>query len=204
MEQGKASQSKRAGIVRVLWKEILPGDLRKFAAQSHDADTGGGARDLRFRGDQDLKAIILDMFPVQEHASRRRNSVATTITRHRGQFCWNSGSGGTKQTHSEAAYIEPPTSAREGEWRITRVHTYGVFQGSVPAVTGGDRVLLLLIQTDDGNIWPRFTTETSLRKDKWSEAVKQNILGCLDSKKSERRASYGFFDLQNGRTHCHV
>ncbi len=205
MEQSGASQHKgAAGIARVLWKEILPGDRRKFVAQSHDTDTGGGARDLRFRGDAELKAIVLAMFPVQENAIRRRDRVSTTITRHRGQFCWKSGAGVKQETHSEPAYIEPPTSAREGEWRITRVHTYGVFQGAIPPITAGDRVLLLLIQTDDDKIWPRFTTESSLRKDKWSAAVKQHILGCLDSKKSTRRASYGFFDLQSGRMHCHV
>lgn len=204
MEQIGSTQRKAApGIARVLWKQILPGDRRKFIAKSHDSDTGGGARDLRFRGDEELEAIVLAMFPDQEQATRRRNRVATPITRHRGQFCWRSVSGGKQRTHSEVAYIEPPTSAREGEWRITRVHTYEVFQGSLPPVSAG-RVLLLLIQTDDGNIWPRFTTETSLRKDKWSAAVKQHILGCLDSKKSSRRAAYGFFDLQNGRMHCHV
>lgn len=205
MEQGGSSQRKgAAGIARVLWKEILPGDRRKFVAQSHDSDTGGGARDLRFRGDKELEAIVLAMFPAQEQANRRRKGVSTVINRHRGQFCWRSGNGANQQTRSEVAYIEPPTSAREGEWRITRVHTYEVFQGSLPPAKPGERVLLLLIQTDDGNIWPRFTTDVSLRKDKWSAAVKQHILGCLDSKKSERRASYGFFDLQNGRMHCHV
>ncbi|QND80510.1 hypothetical protein H4W19_01510 [Pseudoxanthomonas mexicana] len=205
MEKKAISQvGNAAGITRVLWKEILPGDRRKFIAKSHDADTGGGARDLRFRGDDELEAIILAMFPDQEKALRRRKGAATDITRNRGLFCWRSTVGEKHVIKSEFAYIEPPTTAREGEWRITRVHTYEVFQGQLPPERIDDRVLLLLIQTGDGKIWPRFTTEASLRKDKWSAAVKKQILGCLDSKKSTRRASYGFIDLQNGGTHCHV
>lgn len=205
MEQSGSIQRKgAAGIARVLWKEILPGDRRKFVAQSHDSDTGGGARDLRFRGDKELENLILAMFPVTEQVKRKRNRVLIDVTRHRGDFYWKSGAGSAEKTHSEAAYIEPPTSARAGEWRITRVHNYGVFRGPIPLAAPGSRVLLLLIQTDDGKIWPRFATEASLRTGKWSKAVSQLILGCLDSKKATRRASYGFFDLQTGRTHCHV
>lgn len=35
-------------IAEILFHEIADGDVRKFNAESNDADTGGGARDLRF------------------------------------------------------------------------------------------------------------------------------------------------------------
>lgn len=36
-------------VARVIFQVIEDGDRRKFEAVSNDADTGGGARDLRFR-----------------------------------------------------------------------------------------------------------------------------------------------------------
>ena len=195
--------SKATTIARVLWKEIRPGDRRKFVAASNDVPTGGGARDLRFRGDEELENIILSMFPHAEGAIRRRTS-GERVTRYRGTFCWHVDDEGKSRTKSVAAYMEPPTDARPREWRIVRVHKYEVFQVALPPERDDDRVLLLLIQTADGNIWPRFTTESSLHKDKWSKDVKNHIISCLNGKKSQARTAYGFIDLKTSHEYCHV
>jgi hypothetical protein len=203
MGQKAQGKTKATTIARVLWKEILPGDRRKFIAASNDVPTGGGARDLRFRGDEELEKIILAMFPHAEDAVRRRKS-GENVTRYRGTFCWNVDDGGKTRTKTVDAYMEPPTDARAREWRIVRVHKYEVFQAALPPESDDDRVLLLLIQTGDGNIWPRFTTESSLREDKWSKDVKKHIIGCLSGKKSKSRTAYGFIDLQTDHEYCHV
>ena len=144
--QGK---SKATTIARVLWKEIRPGDRRKFVAASNDVPTGGGARDLRFRGDEELENIILSMFPHAEEAfvaARAASGSRGIVARSVG----TSMTEGKSRTKSVAAYMEPPTDARPREWRIVRVHKYEVFQVALPPERDDDRVLLLLIQTADG------------------------------------------------------
>jgi hypothetical protein len=49
MAKDSALSKPPTAAARILYKEIVEGDLRKFRAESNDAATGGGARDLRFR-----------------------------------------------------------------------------------------------------------------------------------------------------------
>lgn len=198
------TKAKSGNITRVLWREIRQGDRRKFSATSNDTQSGGGARDLRFRGDEELENIIVAMFPHAESAIRRRESGGQ-VTVYRGTFCWNVEVSGNVVTRSVPAYMEPPTDTRPTEWRIPRVHTYEVFQAPIPPDALNDRVLLLLIQTKDGNIWPRFATESSLRNDsRWSKAVQAHIVHCLNRQKTTSKALYGFIDLQTKHEYCNV
>ena len=45
-------------VVRVLFRTIDEGDLRKMDAVSNDAPTGGGARDLRFSPVRQILAVL--------------------------------------------------------------------------------------------------------------------------------------------------
>lgn len=51
-------------VSRILFKEIVDGDVRKIHADSNDSDTGGGARDFRFGSYSELEHIFHSMFPL--------------------------------------------------------------------------------------------------------------------------------------------
>ena len=81
------------GIARIVFREILDGDRRKFVAKSNDTDTGGGARDIRFRSWTKLKTVFRRMFPHVRHLSRRRDGKPVTEDAYVGTFSWFNSSG---------------------------------------------------------------------------------------------------------------
>jgi len=62
-----------AGVKRIVYKEIVEGDFRKFKAESNDADTGGGARDLRFRPHDEFAKVFRELFPRSQQKTRKRD-----------------------------------------------------------------------------------------------------------------------------------
>lgn len=187
-------------VARILYKELVEGDLRKLQAKSNDADTGGGARDFRFRSFDTLLPVIKKMFPqtVQEKRSRNKKSVQVDI--FKGHFSWYDAN---QNVVKKEAYMEPPTSARPGEGRIARIHEYSCFDASKVKIGAGNRVLLLLIQLDDGSVWPYYAEEKSLRTPgNWHVVVAKELLDCLDAKRPANQAVLGFRDFTNAGRFC--
>lgn len=75
----KAVVNGAAQVARILYKEIVPGDLRKILAMSNDAVTGGGARDFRFGSFKTLLPVIRKMFPETVKQSRKRGGGVVQI-----------------------------------------------------------------------------------------------------------------------------
>ena len=73
-------------VILVVFKQLVEGDLRKFKAESNDADTGGGARDLRFRPYDRFDGAFERLFPVEELVPRRRNNKSTMVKVRKGRF----------------------------------------------------------------------------------------------------------------------
>ena len=119
-----AESTQTGDIARIVFREILEGDRLKFIAQSNISDTGGGARDLRFRGWDQMEEVLRKLFPGTEVAKRRR-AGADTLEIYSGRFHWLRKSDGVEV--SREALLEPPTDARPNEARITRVHEYDCF-----------------------------------------------------------------------------
>ncbi len=188
-------------VARILYKEIVPGDLRKILAQSNDSDTGGGARDFRFGSFNALLPVIQQMFPKMVKENRKRDGVVEEIDVFQGEFFWRNDQGLVVRKNS---YFEPPTDVRPSEGRIARVHEYGCFDTSrVPKGGEGNRVLLLLIQLGDGSVWPYYAEEQTLRiKGKWDPVVAQELLACLDAKRAANRAVIGYRDFTNAEKYC--
>lgn len=187
-------------VARILYKEIVTGDLRKIHAVSNDADTGGGARDFRFGSYQSIAATVMQMFPNPVVESRRRNGVLVPTTIYSGQFYWHQN--GTVQTAT--SYFEPPTDARPAEGRITRVHEQpSLSTALMPTPTAGNRVFLLLIQLLDSTVWPFYAEEQTLRTaGLWDPQVASRMLQCIDSQRRADQAIIGFFDFTNGGAYC--
>ena len=188
-------------VARILYKEIVAGDLRKILAQSNDSDTGGGARDFRFGSFNTLLPVIKMMFPGTAKVNRKRDGVVEELAVYQGEFFWNNDQCHVVRNDS---FFEPPTDVRPSEGRIARVHEYGCFDTSrVPQGGVGNRVLLLLIQLNDGSVWPYYAEEKTLRiKGAWDPVVADELLACLDAKRATNRAVIGYRDFTNAGRYC--
>jgi len=187
-------------VVRILYKELVEGDLRKLQAKSNDSDTGGGARDFRFGAYNTLLPVIKQMFPQTVKESRKRGGQMVQIDVFKGVFSWTNAMGGVQ---SKEAYFEPPTDVRPSEGRIARVHEYPCFDASHVKIGAGNRVLLLLIQLHDGSVWPHYAEETSLRTpNAWHPLVAKELLDCLDAVRPVNQAVIGYRDFTNAGRYC--
>lgn len=187
-------------VARILYKEIVEGDLRKIHARSNDADTGGGARDFRFGSFPEISAVVMEMFPNQVIENRRRRGVSVPTTIYTGKFYWNANGS----IHSADSFFEPPTDARPREGRITRVHEQPCLSTEImPIPTPENRVFLLLIQLLDGTVWPYYAEERTLRTTGlWDPQVADKMLQCIDSHRRVGQAAIGFFDFFSGGSYC--
>lgn len=187
-------------VARILYKEIVQGDLRKILAQSNDSDSGGGARDFRFGSYHKLLPIIKKMFPAVLREARRRG-IDNEADVFEGRFSWYNKQG---KLETESAYFESPTNARPSEGRIRRVHEYGCFDTSlIPSGGEENRVFLLLVQLTDKSVWPYFAEEKTLRTPgAWDPVVADEILSCLDAKRRQGQAVIGYRDFTNMDSYC--
>jgi hypothetical protein len=188
------------GVARILYKEIVPGDLRKIVAESNDSDTGGGARDFRFGEFGKLESIIRKMFPRTTKEPRRRDGATVEVEIFGGTFHWNFGSVDERKD----VEFEPPTSARPSEGRITRVHEQPCFVSErIPKFGEGNKVLLLLVQRNDGTVWPHFIEEQSLSSPgAWDPRVAKDILNCIGAERAANKVVIGYRDFTTGEGYC--
>lgn len=187
-------------VVRILYKELVEGDLRKLQAKANDSDSGGGARDFRFRSFDTLLPVIKKMFPQTVQEQRRRDKQSVLVDIFKGSFSWYDAN---QNVVSKDAFMEPPTSARPGEGRIARIHEYPCFDAGRVKIGAGNRVLLLLIQLNDGSVWPYYAEEESLRKPgDWHSDVAKVLLDCLDAARPSNQAVLGFKDFTNDESFC--
>ncbi|MDP9896659.1 hypothetical protein J2W32_005769 [Variovorax boronicumulans] len=187
-------------VARILYKEIVEGDLRKIQAQSNDADTGGGARDFRFGSYKTLLPVIKQMFPQTVKENRKRGGQIVQIDVFKGAFSWRNAEG---KVEAKESFFEPPTDVRPSEGRIARIHEYPCFDASKVKIGAGNRVLLLLIQLDDGSVWPHYAEEKSLRTPgAWHAVVAKELLDCLDADRPVNQAVIGYRDFTNADRYC--
>lgn len=187
-------------VARILYKEIVDGDLRKFRAESNDTDSGGGARDLRFGDYQAIEPIIMKIFPERLEVDRVRNRTKARVEIFAGTFYWDSS--GT--VRSKRVEFEPPTTARPREGRLTRVHQQPSLDPSkLLPLKVNDKVILLFVQRNDGAVWPSFTTQTSLMKPgEWDDRVAKEILKCVDRKRGGDTVVIGYRDFTTAEGYC--
>jgi hypothetical protein len=177
----------RGAVARVFYQEIKAGDRRKIQASSNDAQTGGGARDLRIPKDR-----FWDFFGRMLPARRRDRSNNRTVEVLVGRVKWDGPSGVVE--HEIAVW--PPTDPRPTEIRIAQVN-----KNFPPGVPEG-RPFVLVVQTSDGEIWGLYTTETDLRTGDWDRRIQDPILRCIDNT-PETRSIRGYVDLDVGFNYCH-
>lgn len=188
--------TKPAGVVRVVYQEVLEGDRRKFAAASNDSDTGGGARDLRFNHEH-FGPVFSRMFRDSDTVMRRRGGVSTSVTVHKGKV-WTAREGKVDQA-SDVTY-EPPTSARPREGRLTKVHEMPGLIHNLPE-DNGERLFLLFAEQDDNKVYAYFVTLADLAG--WHWAVYEPIAACAAGAQGSSRKVVGWIDFSSNTNYCH-
>lgn len=184
----------------VVYKEILPGDVRKLLGASNDAPTGQGAKDLRFPW-RAFRPVMHQIFT--ERATGRGGREI-----RKAQVLYLDSAN---QPHYTELEYWPPTSSRPTEDRISRVHASPALGGQMPATDRG-RVFVLLIRFDDGTIRCTYAYGNELsRSGVWAEELRTAILGCVtatDSRNSRRkrglRPTLGYYNFIDATSYCHA
>lgn len=182
-------------LVRLVYREVLPGDVAKFAGKSNITPSGGGARDFRFRPYSKFQGIFERLLTGRKTETRVRNKVRTPTLIYTSTVTVTDVTGTVSVRPIE---FEPPTTARDDEGRLPRLSAYGM---TVPTGSVG-RVLLLLYQTGNGNLTLNLATEADLLGNVWDATVTKHLLDCLAEKRPEGHAAQGFFDLSTGESFC--
>lgn len=183
-----------------VYKEIVGGDMRKLLAASNDADTGGGARDLRFPAPA-FDAIFRQLFPT-DAIGRGGREIRV------GDFLYLDANENPQVTQLD---YWPPTHSRKTECRITRIHASPALGGQLPKTDKG-RAFVLLIQFSDGTVRCDYAYEDDLQApDIWAPELSQAVLGCLASasaRNATRQANFvpamGYYDFTTGTGYCHA
>jgi hypothetical protein len=181
-------QIKEGRPVLLVFREILPGDIRKQLASSNDAATGGGARDLRFRRAAVMTPVLGRMFP---HQARQRGVV-------RGPVRWYTPAG-----TQEEALIEfwRPTEARAGEVRlgmIFRIKGWEVDETTYQESRAkGNSWFYFLVLDSNGTVWARLFQEENL--DGELPIVRTYLRQRMQARKAAA-AAFGSIDFETGTT----
>lgn len=184
--------AKEEEVARVIFQVIEDGDRRKFEAVSNDADTGGGARDLRFRPANRFLPVLGRMFPGRAVRRSTRKGAQVELELLSGTFATPQATDEAERASRDIT-IWPETNARPGECRIAQVNRYD-FLPLLPPQGEGGQCIMMLIQTYGGtvNVW--FTSEAILRHEVgWDESVRRFVLRWLDTD-----AKSAFLDLERG------
>lgn len=176
--KGVKMDNNQIGIKLIIWKKIVEGDLSKFTATSNLADTGGGARDLRFSPASEFYPAFQRMFDKYDNTGMLR-----------GFFTWDN--------HPKTeVFIHPTTNSRPNEVRIATVHK--CFPATV--IPNDARDCILVIVMDSNNIiHPYFTSQYSLQYDNWHPYIKESIISGLQAKRSIRTTAMGIIDIEKHR-----
>ena len=166
------------GVKRFIFKELVEGDFRKFFAQSNDTDSGGGARDLRYKPQKEFYPFFEKMMIEKDNSGKLKD-----------KFHWiiNGKEVTTK------FIVHSPTNSRPNEIRIGQVNKC-IPDEAVPDVH--TNTIFLIVQLDDLTIWPYFVTYDSIENEDWDPIVKQVILEAYTTDKRSTTTATGFYDYE--------
>jgi hypothetical protein len=159
----------------ILFKQMLDGDVRKLAAESNDAATGGGARDLRFP-DAPFRVVLDRFFPRVITVSQNGGVVRS------GRLVWHHNS----KTDVYDVECWPPTDARPTEARIAKIHGLPPLL-QCPEPHPGDPVFIILTLDSTGDFRSDYARESELAS-RWRAEIASPICRSLLLARSGRAA----------------
>jgi hypothetical protein len=175
-----------ANVRRIIFREVMPGDLKKFTATAAPSGTGGGARDLRFRPFNKFDGVFARMFPNREKVERTREGEKETLEIYSAMATVIRPSNASSK---KKVVFEGPTTARPNEGRLTCVHDLNLV---VPQ--GEGRFLILLIEDANGGIMIAFYSEHDLASGQWHAAI-NDFFKQVFAKPATRNANQGYIDF---------
>lgn len=179
-------------VVRVVFQILTEGDRLKMDAVSNVSQTGGGARDLRFRPETAFLPIFRKMLPEvvkTRRIQRVRGALerqSTQIETYKGTVFWMASG----QERSRKMTVWPATGARPNECRIGGINRFD-FSGLVKQDPARGGSIFMLYQLQNGVVRVDFTTETSLKVDAWHSTIKAFAKDWMET---DHRAA--FLDLE--------
>lgn len=176
-----------ANVKRIIFREVMEGDLRKFTATSADADTGGGARDFRFTPFNKFDGVFARALPGRATENRVRDGVRTSETLYTATVSIPKKDG---STITRELRFEPPTDSRNGEGRLAQLDKFGL----EPPVSEG-RFLLLIIEDATGAVILTFYSEQDLASGLWHQTV-NDFFKEVFARPKRRMATQGYIDFE--------
>ena len=138
-------------VVEVLCHEMRSADILKIKAESNNANTGGGARDLRFRLEF---APCLDRFFPGEIVHERNTPYKIAEFEHLG--------ADKTRTVETVRYAFKPTNSRPTEVRIAQINKLNFFL-DLPDIAEGDGMLFMVfIRKSSGLPQAQYLTEKQI------------------------------------------
>lgn len=148
-------------IAEILFHEIVSGDIRKFNAESNDADSGGGARDLRFG---------LRYGPV---LNRLFSPEIVTEGGHEyrlGSFCYKD-SNNEMHVQDNIHFAPPKKGGKRREYRICQLNKVPFFQ-ELPELQPDDgKLFIAFIRMTEGLPQMQFLTERQINDSKSNQYI---------------------------------
>lgn len=175
--------------VAIVFKQMLDGDVRKLAAESNDAPTGGGARDLRFP-DAPFRKVLNRFFPRVISASQNGGEVRS------GRLTWHHDN----KTDVYDVEFWPPTDARPTESRIARIHGLPPLL-RCPDPRIGDPVFIILTLDSTEDFRADYARASELAS-RWRSEIASPILRSLHSARSGR-AGCGWYLIPEDMEYLH-
>jgi hypothetical protein len=156
--------------VLLYFQEIVPGDVRKFRAESNDSPTGGGARDLRIP--KKYGPRLSAMFP------KAGGQAGLRV----GEIYCQTDAGTTE--HAEVT-LWRPTDARPGELRLGKIYNVSACnfdEGEYgEARESGEMWFFLLVKDADGVVWAKILKQRHLTGER--DEVRRYIAQRINAKR---------------------
>lgn len=166
----------------IFFKQVLPGDIRKYNMQSSTAGTGGGARDLRVSRASLFRPLLRTMLSERSQTEDVTYGCVRSYSRK----------GRPIETSVE---LWPPTSARPNELRISRFYEvpgWAVDGNELQKTEDAGQMLFYVLEMDiHGTVTAKVMNDEQLGKADQTIAAHIKEL----SRGSPRKAIVGAIDL---------
>lgn len=160
-------------LVEVLFHQITEADIKKVEASSNSAETGGGARDLRFS--IRFKDCLDRFFP---GAVTKDGKSEYKI----GSFRYID-SNNHEQVATNVKYAFRPTASRPNEIRIAQINTLEFFR-DIPVLSYDDGLLFMcFMRFDEGLPLARYVTQKRSCAPKSNRKIAEAMARAIDETK---------------------
>lgn len=183
----------------VVYKEVVEGDLRKLKAESNDADSGGGARDLRLP----WKAFR----PVMHRIFTGTDTGRAGVPIRTAEVISLDKDGKSAKTRLE---YWPATKSRPTEDRVSKVHKSAALGGQMPDETRG-KIFVLFILYSNASIRVMYFYEDQLSDTSWASEFRSAVASCISStnfvnatRMTTRVPVRGYYDFTSGVSFCNA